>query len=133
LTAAALLLAVGVSAEEPDVKAIGQGRGLYLQYCASCHGSDGKGGGPAGADLKTALPDLTRMPTKGGRFDETHAVVSIDGTRAVRAHQKGEMPIWGNVLAKSGPRRGESGAATQIHAVVKYLASIQVTQTALQK
>lgn len=134
LTASVLLLAVSVRADEPDVKAIGHGRGLYLQYCASCHGTDGRGGGAAGANLKTALPDLTRLPTKGGRFDESHAAVSIDGTRTVRAHQKGEMPIWGQVLAESGARRGEGGAATQILALVKYLGSIQVTQaTALQE
>ena len=41
------------SAEEKvDAKAAGAGRGLFLQYCTSCHGTDAKGAGPAAASLK---------------------------------------------------------------------------------
>jgi len=36
------------------------GKEMYVQYCASCHGKEGKGDGPAAAALKTPLPTLLR-------------------------------------------------------------------------
>jgi len=38
------------------------GKAAYDKYCASCHGVDGKGKGPAAASLKDPLPDLTNWP-----------------------------------------------------------------------
>ena len=35
------------------------GPDLYRHYCATCHGRDGKGNGPAAAALKVPPPDLT--------------------------------------------------------------------------
>lgn len=35
------------------------GAGLYQANCASCHGDDGRGDGPAAADLGAEVPDLT--------------------------------------------------------------------------
>ncbi len=35
------------------------GPDLYRLYCATCHGRDGKGNGPAAAALKVPPPDLT--------------------------------------------------------------------------
>ena len=42
----------GAAEQKADLKAIGQGRALFRQYCSSCHGVDGKGGGPSAAALK---------------------------------------------------------------------------------
>ena len=47
------------------------GKRTYLEYCASCHGEDGKGIGPAASALKTPQSDLTilaKMHT--GNFPE---------------------------------------------------------------
>ena len=35
------------------------GKALFQQYCASCHGDDGKGAGPAAVAFKVQPPDLT--------------------------------------------------------------------------
>jgi putative copper export protein/mono/diheme cytochrome c family protein len=42
-----------------SVAAIVRGEGLYGPYCASCHGPDGQGNGPAAAALRVKPADLT--------------------------------------------------------------------------
>jgi mono/diheme cytochrome c family protein len=37
------------------------GKTMYKQYCAACHGADGKGRGPAAASLNTRPSDLTTL------------------------------------------------------------------------
>ena len=37
------------------------GRILYGNLCASCHGVDARGGGPVAEALSVAMPDLTRL------------------------------------------------------------------------
>ena len=39
----------------------GQGKEMYLQYCSSCHGQDGKGSGSVSEFLKVKVPDLTLL------------------------------------------------------------------------
>jgi hypothetical protein len=35
-----------------------QGKEMYVQYCSSCHGEDGRGSGAVSAFLKVKVPDL---------------------------------------------------------------------------
>ena len=109
----------------PDAQTLGAGRALYLGHCAACHGADAKGGGPVAASLKGPVADLTKLPQKGGVFDEARIRTSIDGTQAVTAHGTREMPVWGKVLAKTGEKRGEGWAQTDIWTLIQYLKSIQ--------
>ena len=45
------------------------GKAMFKQYCAACHGSDGKGRGPATASLNTRPADLTALSKNhGGKF-----------------------------------------------------------------
>ena len=46
-------LVVGTSAGAAETD---QGKQLYIQYCASCHGKDGRGNGSVSPYLKIALP-----------------------------------------------------------------------------
>ena len=47
------------------------GSEMFRAYCASCHGVDGKGAGPAAAHLKTRPTDLTRLTSaNGGKYPE---------------------------------------------------------------
>jgi len=63
----AVLIAASVSAQskvEPT-----DGPALYKDYCASCHGADGKGFGPMSQWLKIKSPDLTRLSIReSGKF-----------------------------------------------------------------
>lgn len=38
---------------------------MYTTWCASCHGTSGKGDGPAASDLKTKPTDLTMLAKIG--------------------------------------------------------------------
>ena len=131
----ALALGIGVALaaagaaraeEKVDVKAVGAGRALYMQHCASCHGTDGKGAGPAAASLKDPLPDLTALPAKDGRFDEARVRTSIDGTQAKTAHGSRDMPVWGKVFAKNRPQKAAEGyAQADVWTLTEYIRSIQ--------
>ena len=40
------------------------GKEMYLKYCDSCHGNQGKGDGPVSRDLKVKVSDLTLLRSK---------------------------------------------------------------------
>lgn len=98
-----------------QTRQIAYGRKLFLQYCASCHGLEGKGDGPVVAALRSVPPDLTRIPKDNkGRFPVESLMRSISGMNKVPAHGSREMPVWGGTLGKE-----------EIISLVKYLESIQ--------
>ena len=104
------------------------GSDLYRQYCAACHGPDGKGQGPLAASLKTPPADLTRIAERnGGKFDEAALMSVIDGRRAVAAHGPREMPVWGARFEeelKGEPMHTYVGLL-QTRSLVDYLRTIQ--------
>ncbi len=56
------------------------GRVVYQDQCAGCHGVDAKGNGELSAGLETSPPDLTRIAFRNGGVFDTNAVMSqIDG------------------------------------------------------
>ena len=42
------------------------GRDSFDRYCASCHGADGRGGGPVASALRTRPTDLTTLARRNG-------------------------------------------------------------------
>jgi mono/diheme cytochrome c family protein len=72
---------------------------MYTAYCAACHGSDGKGNGPAAPALKVAPTDLTTLATRsGGKFPYNHVYETIKGDANLPAHGSKDMPVWGPVF-----------------------------------
>lgn len=109
-------------------KAEPAGKQLYLQYCASCHGTDGRGDGPAAAALKTPPTDLTTIAQRnGGKFDERQLMASIDGERFVAAHGSREMPVWGQVFDEElkSSRHAERVRLLRAQVLVDYLRTLQ--------
>jgi mono/diheme cytochrome c family protein len=125
----ALVLAAAGCVDEETHEAAGGD--LYLRYCASCHGTDAKGGGPVAGTLRKPPADLTTLAKRaGGRFDEAAVMATIDGRRAVGEHGSREMPVWGTVFEDE--REGEAfqsyGGLLQTRALADYLRSIQVSE-----
>jgi mono/diheme cytochrome c family protein len=73
------------------------GKEMYTNYCAVCHGTDGKGGGPAASALKTPPADLTMLSkNNGGKYPALKVTATIrGGTSNLPAHGSKEMPVWG--------------------------------------
>jgi mono/diheme cytochrome c family protein len=98
-----LVFAVGGMAVAQQVKKVpvryttpASGAETYKAYCASCHGVDGKGAGPAAIALKANLPDLTKLPkTSDGKFATEHVSQLILGDSVIPAHGDKTMPVWG--------------------------------------
>lgn len=128
----ALCLALGagtpVFAEQEQ-----SGRQLYLRYCGTCHGPQGKGDGVASSFMRPSPPDLTRLADRnGGTFSVDAVAKAIDGREMPRVHGDPFMPVWGTVLredpAKPGAPKvgGNQYADDTIRAIAEYLKTIQV-------
>ena len=101
------------------------GADIFRQYCASCHGADARGRGPASVALKHAVPDLTRISQRNqGKFPvEQVKKVIAGGEEGPIAHGNREMPIWGPVFHEIESDRdlGE----VRLESITKYLESLQ--------
>jgi len=125
---ATLLLPAASFAIGPAPASTVLGQALFQERCASCHGADGKGGGPDAATLSVQPPDLTTLAQRaGGTFPAPRIVEIITYGGNIAAHGTGPMPIWGKIFSDEGGR-GRIGAATSRQNVValkRYLETIQ--------
>lgn len=110
-------------AAEPD-----PGQQLYLQYCGACHGTDGKGNGPVSPYLKIKVPDLTLLRRKHkGVYPLQKVMTAIDGSRDVRGHGDGKMPVWGIVFRKESAeaKYTELTSLLKEKIIAEYIATLQ--------
>ena len=99
------------------------GASLYRNYCASCHGVSGRGGGAFGFALRTPAPNLRLLSARnGGVFPRAAALGVITGT-GLPSHGSRDMPVYGELLRRMRPR--DPGAGSRIDALVSYLEQIQ--------
>ena len=77
------------------------GKEMFQSYCASCHGKDAKGDGPAAAALKTMPADLTGLAKRnGGKYPSDRVTSVLRGQASLAPHGDQEMPVWGPVFWK---------------------------------
>ena len=74
------------------------GQEMFRAYCASCHGLDAKGNGPAASALKKNPSDLTHLTKLYGQFPAAMVEHVISGDQLVLSHGTREMPIWGEAF-----------------------------------
>ena len=100
------------------------GPDLYRGYCASCHGTEGKGDGPVAPALNSKVPDLTTIAQRnGGVFPATQVNKIISGDQIILAHGTREMPVWGPIFHQVQEDRdyGE----VRLQNLTNYLKSVQ--------
>jgi mono/diheme cytochrome c family protein len=72
---------------------------MYKQYCAACHGADGKGHGPASPTLRNRVPDLTTLAKRHlGKYPYDYVVSVLRFGPGFSAHGSAEMPVWGPIF-----------------------------------
>ena len=104
--------------------AIEEGRAIYLQYCASCHGLTGEGDGPVARSLSTPPANLRLLSEHyGNPLPEDQIARFIDGRAEVKAHGPRDMPVWGRrFYSETGSERE---VKERIARLVAFLQSIQ--------
>ena len=103
------------------------GADLFRAYCASCHGKDAKGHGPAASALKATVPDLTTLAQMNdGKFPADRVRRVITGDHVIASHGSREMPVWGPIFhqVEEDVDRGY----VRVENLVKYIQSIQVAK-----
>jgi mono/diheme cytochrome c family protein len=104
------------------------GRVPYQQYCAVCHGVNGKGHGAMAQVLKVQPADLTQLSHKqGGVFPFWHVYNVIDGRVEIPGHGPREMPLWwAEFKRQAGPvLEADLQAYARILEIVYYIESLQ--------
>ena len=101
------------------------GKEMYNTYCAVCHGTDGKGGGPAASALKVPPTDLTQLSkNNGGKYPALKVSAAIRGEGDVPAHGSKDMPVWGSLFWSMS--HGHEGEVQQrVANLTKYIESLQ--------
>jgi len=128
-------VAIGALAQYAGAQELGHdpvlaeiGAPIFERYCSSCHGPDGRGGGPAAVALQPRPADLTGIAARrGGEFPAPSIALFIDGRFEVPAHGSRAMPVWGQRFGADVPEAeiAESIARGNIASLVEYLKSIQ--------
>lgn len=106
------------------------GRALFLEHCAECHGIGGKGDGPSASGLATKPADLTRIAARrDGVWPMLQVMSIIDGYKELNDLREG-MPIIEDIV--EGPMIDfDTGngvpvpAPVRLVALAEYLESIQ--------
>ena len=119
----------GVSqAQESDVVELGKRE--FQRSCATCHGVDATGNGPAAAALNVKPADLTQLAKHHGGvflFWRTYEKISGQDEQRIPGHGTREMPIWGERF-RFAPQASEDQKTSvrgRILSLVHYLQSIQ--------
>lgn len=100
------------------------GSGLFINYCATCHGESATGDGPLAKMLRKRPANLTLLArSNGGVFSPEMVARIIDGRKPLSGHGGGDMPAWGDAFARSSD--GADNIPDKIAALVIYLETIQ--------
>ena len=105
-----------------------EGRALFMDNCAQCHGTSGRGDGPWAAELTPHPSDLTQL-SENGKFSKARVLSIIDGYDRTGLPGQ-DMPEFGLLLeGETIPIDVGDGVLTPtprpLVALLTYLESIQ--------
>ena len=139
-TATALLcvaaLVPAVRAQRPQAPPIlldsVAGKDSFDRYCASCHGTSGKGDGRVASVLKKKPADLTQLARRHDGLYPAERVRALVGGEAdaLVAHGTVDMPVWGPIFRALDP--SDVRVATRIEHIVQYVGTLQEPSTGAQ-
>ncbi|PWU10418.1 MAG: hypothetical protein C5B51_04255 [Terriglobia bacterium] len=99
------------------------GKVMFHEYCAVCHGENAQGNGPAADALKKAPADLTQISRKNsGKFPEIRVMRVIKGDDELAAHGNRAMPVWGTIFRSLSSKEGSD---LRVNALLKYIEGFQ--------
>jgi mono/diheme cytochrome c family protein len=101
------------------------GKQTFLKYCASCHGQNAKGDGPAAVALIPPPSDLTTLAKHyHGEFPSGYVGALLKFGRNLAAHGSDDMPVWGSRFRDLDPLKDPTGQQ-HVDDVVAYIQSLQ--------
>jgi mono/diheme cytochrome c family protein len=115
------------SAQEDELPAtyVPPGKQTYREYCAVCHGFDGKGNGPAASSMRKQPAILTTIAKRhGGKFPEAYVKGVLQFGPGFSAHGASEMPVWGPIF-RYVENYNEAAVRRRIKNLCDFLESIQ--------
>lgn len=114
-----------VKREAAPMTSPASGKEMFVSYCASCHGKDAKGNGPAANALKQLPADLTTLAKRnGGKYPSDKITSILRGQTSLTAHGDQEMPVWGPVFWRMSQGHEEQ-VQMRIANLNHYLESLQ--------
>jgi mono/diheme cytochrome c family protein len=128
-----LCLAQDKTSQKPVVKqapikpvSAASAKEMFTQYCAPCHGTDGKGNGPAASAMKSQPTDLTQLTRKNnGKYPANHIAELLKaGSGGPGAHGSAEMPVWGP-LFRSLDKYHDAVVQQRVANLVNYIETLQ--------
>jgi mono/diheme cytochrome c family protein len=130
-TALAAILGISHAGQKVDQKRPARqpnalsGKVTFLKYCASCHGEDAKGNGPAAIALKPPPADLTTLARRyNGKFPSGYVGALLKFGRNLAAHGSDDMPVWGSKFRDLDPIKDPTGQQ-HLDDMVAYIESLQ--------
>lgn len=98
------------------------GAQLYKNYCAACHGREGKGDGPVVEFLKVPPADLSTLAQRNdGKYPADRVAETLRSGTDTSAHGTSDMPIWGPVFQA----KGKGVAQMRIRKLTAFVESLQ--------
>jgi len=102
------------------------GPGMYVKYCASCHGVTGKGDGPAAPAFRRPPTNLTVLATNnGGTFPTLLVLHTLKFGPSAPKHGNVQMPVWDNVFRRMHWYSDDSIPQIRIRVLTEYIKTLQ--------
>ena len=110
----------------PTALSVAAGADVYRMYCATCHGTGGRGDGSLAEALRRRPANLTEIARRNkGLYPQELVYRIIDGRQKTTGHGGPDMPVWGDAFMRTSDNPDEASVRRRIQALVDFLETIQ--------